>query len=203
MFDYIRNMQLAMSDKARRSGLKAAAGSVATVGLGFLLAGLWTFLAFGLGWGATTASVVIGSAFMLLGVVIYMMSRQVRYPTPTTDDLKAEVDARITLAADAAAARAQSEAARLVDMAGNRVQSLVDRASYGASRVVSDTERAARDAARQADEMSSSNMGSMAKLIGAFAVGVTLASRVQDWRRGREGDDVDGYDSDDYDQRRF
>lgn len=197
MFDYIRNMQLAMADTARRSALKAGAGSVAGIGLGFLIAALWSFLAVGLGWGPTAASAAIGCGFVAIGAVIYGLSRRIRHAPPTTDDLKAEVDARVSMAADAAATRAQAEAARLVDMAGNRVQSLVDRASFGASKVVTDTERAAKSAARQAEELGNSNIGSMTKLIGAFAVGMTLASHLQGRRRGRDDDDLyDDFDDD-------
>ena len=60
MFDYARNMQLALSDAGRRAGMKAAAGVVALIGAGFLVAALWTFLAYHLHWGSLGASLAIG-----------------------------------------------------------------------------------------------------------------------------------------------
>ncbi|MDO5614103.1 MAG: phage holin family protein [Paracoccus sp. (in: a-proteobacteria)] len=234
MFDYARNMKLALADTARRTAFKAAAGVVIAVGAGFLLAALWSFLATDLGWGSTMASLAVGGGFVVIGVIVMLVAGKVRHQPPTTDDLKAEVEARISLAADAAMNRAQSEAARFADMAENRVHSLIDRASYQASKVVGDAERSAygfarntarsvgltaenlntaqekvdearrmaRDAGHKVSEAANTNAGSMAKLVGALAVGVALASKVQDWRRSDQDVDPEWYD-DPYDDRRY
>ena len=41
MFDYARNMQLALTDRLRRAGLMAGAGAVLLIAAGFLLAALF------------------------------------------------------------------------------------------------------------------------------------------------------------------
>ncbi|MDO5630268.1 MAG: phage holin family protein [Paracoccus sp. (in: a-proteobacteria)] len=234
MFDYARNMKLALEDTARRTAIKAAAGVVIAVGAGFLLAALWSFLATDLGWGSTMASLAVGGGFVVMGILVMLVAGKVRHQPPTTDDLKAEVEARINLAADAAMNRAQAEAARFADMAENRVHSLIDRASYQASKVVGDAERSAygfarntarsvgltaenlntaqekadearrmaRDASHKVSAAANTNAGSMAKLVGALAVGVALASKVQDWRRRDDAPDPEWYD-DPYDDRRY
>ena len=95
MFDYARNMQLALSDTGRRVALKAAAGAVIALGAGFLIAALWSFLAWNLGWGPVGASLAIGLLFVIVGVVLFSMSKTVKHPVPSTDELKA--DARVRL----------------------------------------------------------------------------------------------------------
>lgn len=240
MFDYARNMKLALQDMARRTAFKAAAGVVIAIGAGFLLAALWSFLANDLGWGPTLASLAVGGLFVVIGIVVITLAGKVRHQPPTTEDLKAEVEARLSLAADAAVNRAHVEANRFVDMAENKVHSLIDRAGYQASKVVGDAERSAygfardtarsvgltaenlnkaqdiaddarhmaRDAAASVREAANTNAGSMAKLISAFAFGVAIASKVQDWRRDPADDvatDQDWYDDqyDPYDDRRY
>ncbi|TRW96232.1 phage holin family protein [Paracoccus sp. M683] len=215
MFDYARNMQLALQDLARRSALKIGAGVVVLIGLGFLLAALWSFLATGLGWGAVNASLAIGGGFLAIGVVLLLAGGRVAHPAPTTEDLKREVEARLTLAADAAADRARSEVMRVVDGAADRANALLGRAGDQASRVVGETGDAIRDTARmaglspeniaaakesakdytrKAGAAANTNAGSMAKLIGAFAIGVTLASQLRERRRSQ----VDDFDDDYY-----
>ena len=230
MFDYARNMQLALADTARRTGIKAGAGAVIVLGAGFLLAALWSWLATDLGWGSTLASLTIGGGFVVIGLVAMMLAGRAKHRVPTTDDLRREVEARVDMAREAAIQRARSEATRLVDMAENKVQSLIDRAGYQASKVVGDAERtaygfardtartvgltaenlnaardgldAARDTARDAADKvqaaANSNAGSMAKILGAFAVGITLASKFQDWRRSDDDAYADAYDDDYY-----
>lgn len=44
MFDYVNKLQLALGDKARRTGLKIGAGVVVLIGAGFLTAALWSWL---------------------------------------------------------------------------------------------------------------------------------------------------------------
>lgn len=221
MFDYTRNMKLALQDMLRRSAIKAAAGLVLLIGLGFLLAALWSFLATELAWGSMNASLAIGGGFMLIGVIFLLVGGRVAHEPPSTDDLKNEIEARLTLATDAAANRARAEVMRVVDGAADRANALMGRASSRASHFVSDTEETIRDTARkvgltpervdaakdqaqdlaqQAKEAADSNAGSMTKLVGAFAIGMTLAATLS---RRRQGDD-DGYDEfddfDDYDE---
>lgn len=208
MFDYVQKLQLALGDVARRTGLKAGAGLVIAIGAGFLLAALWSFLATELGWGAMLASLTIGGGFVAVGLIVLIVASRQRHPMPTGDDLKREVEARLSLAADAAADRAHLEAARIADMAGRKVQSLMDDAGYRASKLADDAERrvqgfvrdsadsigltdenirAARKGARQAADSASraanTNAGSMAKLLGAFAVGVAIAAKLREGRR--------------------
>lgn len=67
MFDYAQRLQLALGDTARRSAIKLVAGLFLLVGLGFLIAALWSWLAIGLGLGATYASLIVGGSFSLVG----------------------------------------------------------------------------------------------------------------------------------------
>ena len=138
-----------------------------------------------------------------------------KHRMPTTDDLKREVEARVTLASNAAADRARAEAARVMDMAENKAHALMDQASYRATKLAEDTERKVfgtvrqgaramgltsenlRDAKRSVEQgqasvarAANSNAGSMAKLLGAFAVGVTLAAKLAE----RRSDDEYEYD---------
>lgn len=215
MFDFAQNMQRAIADRARGVGLKAAAGLVAAVALGFLLAALWSFLAHNLDLGPALASLVIGVVLIAIAAILIVISRP-RQAMPTTDDLKREVEARISLATDVAVDRARSEAARMVDMAGNKASSLMDEAGYRAAKLAGDAERrvfgTVRDTARavglttettrdvkrefrnakaSATRAANTNAGSMAKLIGAFAVGVTLASTLSERRNRTEFDEDD------------
>lgn len=214
MFDYAQRLQLALTDTARRAGMKAAAGLIAVVGAGFLLAALWSWLAHNLDWGPTLASLTVGGGFLVVALIVFAMGNRKRHRMPTTDDLKQEVETRLTLAADAAANRARHEASRVLDMAGNKVTSLMDDASYRANKLASDAEQRVygvaqsvgltsdnldRTKAKAAEvkekvaEASNSNAGSMLKLLGAFAVGVTLASKLRESRH-----DDDYYDEDDF-----
>lgn len=215
MFDFAQKMQRAVADRARGLGLKAAAGLVVLVALGFLLAALWSFLAHELDLGSTLASLVIGIVLVVIAAVLIVVSKP-KQPMPTTDELKREVEARISLATDVAVDRARTEAARVVDMAGNKASSLMDEAGYRAAKLAGDAERrvfgTVRDTARAvgltaetsrdvkrefrnvkagASRAANTNAGSMAKLIGAFAVGVTLASTLSERRNRTEFDEDD------------
>lgn len=215
MFDYAQRLQLALKDTARRSAMKAAAGVILVVAAGFLIAAVWSFLAHNLGWGPALASLVVGGVFVLVAVILWMASKKPKHEMPTKEDLRKEVEARITLAKDAAINRARTEAERVVDMAGNKVASLMDDATYRANKLADDTERRVYGAARHAAEAvgltstnietvrskfdgatdtlsrsNSSNAASIAKLLGAFAVGITLAAKL------REGRDSDEYRDD-------
>lgn len=216
MFDYAQRLQLALKDTARRSAMKAVAGVVLAIAAGFLIAALWSFLAHELGWGSAVASLVVAVLFVVVALILLAMSKRKHHEMPSTDDLKKEVEARVTLAADAAVEKARLETERVVDMAGNKVSSLMDEASYRAMKLADDTERRVFGAARNAaqavgftsaniqtvmskvedatDTLSranSSNAGSMAKLLGAFAIGVTLASKLGE--RRSDDDDYDDY----------
>lgn len=212
MFDYVQRLQLALSDTARRTAMKVVAGVVLAVGAGFLLAALWSWLAYRLGWGATLASLAIGGGFVVIALILLAAASKPRHEMPTSDDLKREVEARVNLVADAAADRARQEAGRVMDMAGNKVTSLMDQASYRANKFANDAERRVYSTARETAEKvgltpenveaakrtfastaetttraANSNAGSMAKLIGAFAIGIALANRL----RGDRDDDDD------------
>ena len=141
MIDYVQRLQLALSDLARRVGLKAVAGVVIAVGAGFLLAALWSFLAIQLGWGPTYASLAIGAGFVAIAAILLILSSRKKYEMPTTDDLKREVEARLALAADAAAERAKAEALRVLDMAETKALAVVENASYRALKLADDAER--------------------------------------------------------------
>lgn len=207
MFDYAQRLQLALKDTARRSAMKAVAGVVLAIAFGFLVAALWSFLAHDLGWGPALASLAVGGLFVLVGLVLFMASKTTRHEMPTTEDLRKEVEARVSLATEAAAVKARAEADRLMDMAGNKVASLMDDASYRASKLADDTERRVYGAARHAAEAvgltatninavkakvqdanetlsraNASNAASMAKILGAFAIGVTLAAKLKESR---------------------
>lgn len=193
MIDFIQRLQLALGDVARRSALKVVAGIVLAVGAGFLVAALWSWLAHGLGWGATMASLAVGAGFALIGVAILTVASRPRHIMPTGEDLRREVEAQVNHAADAAVDRARTEARRVADLAESRVGSLMGSAGLSSESIGAARRRAA-DAADRAARAADSNAGSMAKLIGAFAIGVTLASRLGSRRPppgGRYGDEED------------
>ena len=215
MFDYARNMQLALSDAARRAGMKAAAGVVIAIGAGFLIAALWTFLADTLDWGPLGASLAIGLLFVIVGFVVIRMSATVKHPMPSTDELRAEVETRVSLATDAALEKARIKATEVVDTVENKVHGLVDTVSYKAGQFAEDAEAKVQGMTRNAAEkvgltpqflaqarqtagqvkqtaehVKQSNAATVPPLLGAFAVGIALASRIQAWRhRDDEGDD--------------
>ncbi|MDF3854879.1 hypothetical protein BDE18_1428 [Paracoccus pantotrophus] len=227
MFDYTRKLQLALTDRLRRTGLSAGAGVALLIGAGFLLAALWTWLADHLGWGALGASLAIGLGFLLIGLVVMLMARKERHPVPGTDELKAEVEERLMLAADmavekatgaadAALERASQKAGQLIDRAEQRVHALTDSLAYKADRLADRAEASVYGVARRAGESAVGTLGlppdtlrraagtvqgasqsraaAIAPLIGAFAVGMTLASRL---RQGRHRDEPDWEDAED------
>lgn len=221
MFAYVRNMQLALTDKLRRAGLTAGAGGFLLIGLGFLLAALWTWLAYHLDWGALAASAVMGGGFVLIGLALLVAARKERHAAPTAEDLKAEIEAQVNLmtdaavakaseAADAALARVSGKAGRLMGLAEQKVHSAVDGLSYKADRYADRAEGSAYRIARDVENSAQNapNIAVIAPLIGAFALGVTLAGRVQDWRhrgeRSWDDDDYAGFDgSEDWRDERY
>ena len=218
MFDFARRVQEAVGDTVRRTALKAVAGVVGLVAGGFLTAALWSWLATELGWGSALASLTIGGGLIVLMIILLAVSSKRKHQMPTTDDLKREVEARVSLATEAAVGRARSEATRMVEFAESKASSLMDQAGTRATKLASDAEEklfgTVRNTAKavgltssnvtaakhklhsgtdQLRQASDSNAGTIAKLVGAFAVGVTLAAAMQE-RRGH--DDLD-YDPDD------
>lgn len=220
MFDYARNMQLALSDAGRRVAMKAAAGAVFALAAGFLLAALWTFLARNLGWGPLGASLAIGLLFVIVGVVLLSMSKKVEHPVPSTDELKAEVETRLSLATDAALEKARVKATEVVDTVENKVHTLMDNAAYKAEKFASDAEAKVqgftRNVAGQAaqkvgltpgflaeaqntvDRVKHSDMATIPPLLSAFAIGIAIANRVKGRRQSDERHDYDQYDNDGY-----
>lgn len=215
MFDFVRHAKLAVGDTVRRAALKAVAGVVALAAFGFLTAALWSWLATDLDWGSTLASLAIAGGLLLVALILMAMSSRQRHRMPSSDDMRREVSARVALATDAAVGKVRSEATKVVDLAESKATALMGQASDRASRfagdaeerlfgTVRDTARAVgltsgnihaakdrlHDAAHTVRVASDSNPGSMAKLIGAFAVGVTLAAAIRE-RRGGYDDDYD------------
>lgn len=226
MFDYARNMQLALTDIGRRAAMKAGAGVVMLIGAGFLIAALWTFLADTLDWGPLWASLVIALIFIVIGLVLLSRSNKVEHPVPSTDELKAEVETRVSLATDAALEKARVKATEVVDTVENKVNTLVDTVSYKAhefadtaeAKVQGFTRSAAGTAASKIgltpqffseaqdtlDKVKTSNAATIPPLLAAFAAGVALASRVQSWRHEDEPyDDYDGHYDDEDDDRYY
>lgn len=205
MFDYARNLQLALGDRLRSTGLMAGAGVVLLVGAGFLLAALWVWLADHLHWGALGASLAIGLGLVVIGLVMLAVARRGRHPMPTTDDLRTEVETRLNLAADAAIGkasdaadaalhRAQDKVSGLMGLARNCAHAKADQFAYRADRFADSAGARARQAAadlgvteKTAERVRNSNTAVIAPLIGAFAVGLTLASRLRRRRDPQDG----------------
>ncbi|WP_242007859.1 phage holin family protein [Paracoccus sulfuroxidans] len=237
MFDYARRMRLALEDTARRIGQKAAAGVVAAIGAGFLLAALWTWLAHHLDWGSAVASLVLGAVFVILGLGVMLGSGRVRHRPPTPQDLRNEFEEKLGIATDVVIGRvsdrvgqtvdrAQAKASQFVNEAENRLHSFADTVSYRADRFAETTEHKVQDLAARVGETAAkvgltsenarkvgeqvsekveqakaSNLAAVAPVIGAFAVGMTLATRLQGWRH-RDDDLIDEEDDfdDEYDE---
>ncbi|WP_199260607.1 phage holin family protein [Paracoccus binzhouensis] len=228
MFDYARNLQLALADRLRRAGLAAGAGAVLLVAAGFLLAALWTWLAHYLHWGPLGASLAIGIAFLLAGLAMLLLARKERRRIPGPDELKAEIEQKLNLAADiavekatgaadAALEKASQKAGQLMRQAERRVHAVSDSLSYKADRFADRAEARVQGAARKAGETAAQRLGlppdamrratgrlgeasqsraaGLAPLIGAFAVGMTLASRLQAWRHRDDRDDDGEWDA--------
>lgn len=201
MLDYARRLRLAVSDAGRRAGLKAAAGALVAVAAGFLVAALWTLLARHAGLGSLGASLAVAALFGAVAAILWMMGSKVRHPAPTTEDLKREVEARASLAAEAALDKAKAKAVEVVDHAENRAHSLLDTANHKAHELAHNAEArvlgiaggAAETVSRRAEEgLSAVNEVVMtvrqaratpgAALLTAAVVGLALAGAI----RGRE-----------------
>jgi hypothetical protein len=218
MFDYAHRMQLAVSDLGRRVAYKAVAAVLALVAAGFLIAALWTLFARTFDWGPLWASVAVAVLFGAGAGILLAMSKTVKHPVPSTDDLKREVEARVSLAAEAGMDRAKEKAREVVDHAENKVHGLIDKASYKAAEVVESAEAKVQQFTKgtvaqassklgfdggpaeqlldKVSEVSRSRAGPAIGLAGAFILGIALASRLG---QHDEGDWVED-DSEDWDE---
>lgn len=216
MFTYARNVKLATSDKVRRAGIAVGAGVLLAIAAGFLLAALWSYLAYSLGWGAVAASLVIGVAMLALSLILFSMARTERHPMPSVDDLRHEVGQQMNLMANSAINKASDAAESVMDhasvkagevlgLAENKAHAVADDLSYRANRMADRAEARAYGAARDLGENAARGLGlkpgtrpagdearqpgraSLAPYIGALAVGITIASRLQG-RRNRDRD---------------
>lgn len=215
MFDYVNRMQLALGDKARRAGLKAAAGVALLIGAGFLLAALWSWLAWRMQLGPATASLIIGAVFALVGLVILLISAKERHAVPTAEELRDEVQATLGLAADAAIDKVKFQAESAVEGAKAKVSSLfggaggtVMSAAHGAGDLAAGAGRkvaeaaefggeALHDARETLDRAMETRSGPAIGLAGAFSIGVILASLIS---QSRSKDDFYYDDEDDWDE---
>lgn len=213
MFAYARNMQLAASDRMRRAGLATGAGVVLIMGAGFLLAALWTYLAQNLGWGPMLASLVIGGALAGIGLILLGMAKVERHAVPSTDELRVEVQQQLNLMANSAITkvadaaeqtmdRAAAKAGEVIDLAENKVHYVADSLNYRANRMADAAEAKVYGAARQLSDRAAqrfgfapddqgeggTRLGQAAPILGALALGITLASRLQDWRHRDDTD---------------
>lgn len=223
MFVYAKNMQLALSDKLHRLGLAAGAGVVLILGAGFLLAALWTWLAYHLGWGSLGASLTIGLVMVVIGVIFLMMAKHERHPMPSTDELKAEVQQQLHLAADTAIAKVSTAADQAVDRAATKANALLDTAeqkvhgvaddlAYRANRFADQAEARVYGTVRGVTESTAERFGLGAQpaasrtgqgggasgasrygaVLGALAIGLTVANRLQHRRHRDDHPDYHG-----------
>lgn len=222
MFDYVRKLKLAASDMGRRVGLKAAAAAVGLVAAGFLIAAFWTLLAYTFDLGSLWASVIVFVVFAIIAAVLWSMSNTVKHPVPSTDELKREVEARASLAAEAGLEKAKIKAREVVDLADNRIHSLLDTASEKAATLVDNAEAKVQRFTRTAvvdaadkvglnqeriDDLSDmatrvreSRAAPAIGVAGALVLGLALASRLA----GRNDDlDYAYYDGEDWDDEPY
>lgn len=225
MFDYVRKLKLAASDTGRRVGLKAAAAVVGLVAAGFLIAAFWTLLADTFDLGSLWASVIVFVVFLVIAAILWSMSNTVKHPVPSTDELKREVEARASLAAEAGLEMAKTKAREVVDLADNRIHSLLDAASEKAAGLVDSAEAKVQgftrgamvdaadkvglnqermdDLAELATNVRQSRATPVIGVAGALALGLALASR---FGRRDDYDDFDyayDYDAEDWDEEPY
>ncbi|WP_134681368.1 phage holin family protein [Paracoccus ravus] len=207
MFVYARNMQLALSDQMRRAGVAAGGGGLLAIGAGFLLAALWSYLA--REWGPVAASLTIGGALMVIGAILLAMSRRTRHPIPNPEELRVEIAQQMNLmansavgkvsdAADAAIERASAKAGEVLDLTENRIHRVADDLGYRANRVAEQAEARVYTTVRNATNNAAERFGfaseshgagalsgrNAAPIIGALAIGLTVASRLKSRPKG-------------------
>lgn len=218
MFDYVNRMQLALGDKARRAGLKAGAGVALLIGAGFLLAALWSWLAWQMALGPIYASLIIGAAFAVIGLIILSGSGKERHAVPTAEDLRSEVSTTLSLAADAAIDKVKFQAESAVEGAKAKVSSLfggagdkVMSAAHGAVDLAAGAGRKVAEAAEMGgetlhearetlDRAMETKAGPAIGLAGAFSIGMVFASLISKSRSNDDFyyDDEDDWDDEDY-----
>lgn len=217
MFDYVNKLQLALGDKARRTGLTIGAGIVALIGAGFLTAALWSWLAWYQELGPALASLIIGGGFVLIGLLILAAVGPQRHQMPTSAELKAEVEMRLSDATEAAFDMAKLKASAAVDDAQARVTSLFGAAGDTALGVVNAASARVQDAASSVgltgetvqeakaafDHATQHRAAPAVGVAGAFAVGMAIASALAS-RRSKDDlyyEEDDDYDDDEDDWR--
>lgn len=218
MFDYVNRLQLALGDKARRAGLKAGAGVVLLIGVGFLLAALWSWLAWQLELGPTYASLIIGGVFALIGLIVWASGSKERHAVPSPDELRSEVETRLSQAADSAIDKVKFQAESAVEGAKARVSSLFGgageaarSAAKGASGLAADAGgklgetvadmagkggEALKGARETLDRAVETKAGPAIGLAGAFSLGLIVAAALA---QSRSKDDFYYDDEDDWD----
>lgn len=208
MMDISHRFKLALSDMARRSGLRVAAGLFALLGCGYFLAALWSLLARDLELGPTIASLLIGILCLLVTGILFFISRERRHDLPTTDDVKQELAARANLAGDMAVASVKNRvrnvrnsavqtATGLFDTARFKADSAAEKLDEGVEKVKTTppSDLAAEAAMRVGidpetvkehiaqtkhafDSFKSMRAAPAIGLVGAFAVGLAIANRL-------------------------
>lgn len=206
--DVSHRFKLALSDLARRSGLRAAAGLFALLGAAYLLAALWSLLARDLEWGPTIASTVLGVLCLAVTGVLFLITRNTRYKMPTGEDVKQEISARATLAGDKAVnsvkARLKNARQGTVQKATNflhtaryKADTAAEKLDEGAEKVKAtpapelaaeaaerigldpETVRAGiAQAAQSYEKFKTMRSAPAIGLVGAFALGMAIASRL-------------------------
>ncbi|MBA4489348.1 phage holin family protein [Paracoccus sp. S1E-3] len=210
MFDYVNRLQLALGDKARRTSLKLGAAVAALIGLGFLIAAVWSLLAWNLELGPTVASLIVGGVFVLVGLVIWSQSGSERHRMPTGDELKTEVEMRLQGAADAAINKVKSTATEAVDNAQahvaaffggapDKARDLVKTAGSGVGAMASNAVKGAASKAGLGNDELNEVKAKVERaapgigLVGAFAVGMAIANALA----SRRSEDDLYFDEDD------
>lgn len=213
MFVFGQRVRLALGDCARRTGLRAAACGALLIAAGFLIAALWSALAYGLGWGAIYASLAIGLVFLLIGLALLMLGGQPRHQMPSARDLRQEVGMQASMMTDALAAQARNEAYRLVGKAKARASAFArgeGREKARPRRPVADrpvtdrpvTDRPAADPPGKTEsprpkKAPTSNTANIAIMLAAFSVGAIMAAKMAGSKsagpkmEGRRGDAPD------------
>ncbi len=210
MFDYVNKLQLALGDKARRTGLTVGAGIAALIGTGFLIAALWSWLAWNLDLGPALASLIVGGGFVLIGLIVLKAVGPERHPMPTSTELKSEVEQRLNQATEAAFDKAKLKAEEAMDSAQARVASLFGAAGDTAQGLATDaahavglTDENLHDAKEAIDRAVQHPAAPAVGLAGAFAVGMAIASALKSRRSADDFYYEDDYGDEDDDDWRF
>lgn len=232
MLPYVVNLKAALEDTGRRLALKSGAGVLILIGVGFLIAALWTGLAYHLHWGAMWASVAIGGVFVVIGLIVLATSGGQRHRVPPISQLTADMNEvvrtsattaidtvmdRVGAKTDETVNKVRATAERVAGQASQTFHSMVDNVAYKANSLADGAEARAQSFAHKAedraakamgmstpeledriaegvDRAKSSNLAAVAPVVGAFAVGLTLANRL--WGRRDDNDALIDEDDD-------